>query len=51
MRKILTMLLATMLLIACVEAPAPYGVTPTASQMEWQQMEYNMFMHFTIASL
>ena len=46
MRKILTMLLATMLLIACVEAPAPYGVTPTASQVEWQQMEYNMFMHF-----
>ena len=29
-----------------VDAPAPYGVTPTTSQVEWQQMEYNMFIHF-----
>lgn len=26
--------------------PAPYGVTPTPQQVEWQKMEYNMFVHF-----
>jgi alpha-L-fucosidase len=29
-----------------VEPPAAYGVTPTASQLEWQKMEYYMFAHF-----
>ena len=28
------------------EAPAPFGVLPTETQVEWQKMEYNMFMHF-----
>ena len=26
--------------------PAPYGVTPTPQQVEWQKMEFNMFVHF-----
>lgn len=46
MNKIFAMFFASMLVMACVEAPAPYGPTPTASQVEWQQMEYNMFIHF-----
>lgn len=34
--------------IACnsVEAPKPFGVVPTEQQVEWQKMEYNMFVHF-----
>ena len=28
------------------EPPAPYGVTPTPYQIEWQQLEYYMFIHF-----
>ena len=26
--------------------PKPYGAVPTPAQLEWQQMEYNMFVHF-----
>lgn len=29
-----------------VSEPAPFGATPTQSQVEWQKMEYNMFIHF-----
>jgi len=29
-----------------VPPPAPYGPVPTRAQMEWQQMEYYMFVHF-----
>lgn len=34
--------------ISCssIDPPAPFGVLPTESQIEWQQMEYNMFVHF-----
>ena len=28
------------------QAPAPYGPIPSPAQLEWQQMEYNMFVHF-----
>ena len=31
---------------SCIDAPAPYGVIPTKAQVEWQKMEYNLFMHF-----
>ena len=31
---------------ARIDAPAPYGVLPTEAQVEWQKMEYNLFMHF-----
>ena len=27
-------------------APAPYGALPSAAQVQWQQMEYYMFIHF-----
>lgn len=35
-------------LTACngVKAPQPYGALPTDAQVEWQKMEYNMFVHF-----
>lgn len=26
--------------------PAPYGAVPTVAQLEWQKMEYYMFVHF-----
>ena len=32
--------------LSCTPAPAPYGVLPTRQQVEWQKMEFNMFMHF-----
>ena len=40
--------LAALALAACgsVEAPAPYGALPSDAQVEWQKMEYNMFVHF-----
>ncbi len=28
------------------EAPAPFGPVPTAQQLEWQKMEFNLFCHF-----
>lgn len=40
--------LALAALASCngVKAPAPYGALPTDAQVEWQKMEYNMFVHF-----
>ena len=32
--------------LSCTPALAPYGVLPTRQQVEWQKMEFNMFMHF-----
>lgn len=29
-----------------VDAPKPYGVIPSTDQVNWQQMEYYMFVHF-----
>ena len=39
---------ATTLAMACnsVDEPEPFGVVPTKQQVEWQKMEYNMFVHF-----
>ena len=33
-------------ILACTERPEPYGPVPTPAQVEWQQMEMNMFVHF-----
>lgn len=44
--RVLT-LLAILATIACGrQSPAPYGPVPSRAQLEWQQMEYNMFVHF-----
>lgn len=32
--------------IATVSAPKPYGAIPSKPQLEWQKMEYYMFVHF-----
>lgn len=29
-----------------IPPPAPYGVLPSGKQLEWQKMEYYMFVHF-----
>lgn len=45
--KILT-IIAVAAFVACntVPPPAPYGALPSDAQVEWQKMEYNMFVHF-----
>lgn len=37
-----------MCVVACtsVGEPSPFGVIPSRQQVEWHQMEYNMFVHF-----
>ena len=48
MKKTLLGCLSLAAIAACstVEAPQPYGALPTAAQVEWQKMEYNLFVHF-----
>jgi alpha-L-fucosidase len=31
-----------------IQAPAPYGPTPSENQMRWQEMEYYAFIHFSL---
>jgi len=41
--------LLTLSMLSCkteVAPPEPYGACPTPQQVEWQQMEMNMFCHF-----
>lgn len=46
--KNLSLIAAAAAVMACntVTPPAPYGALPSDSQVEWQKMEYNMFVHF-----
>lgn len=48
MRKTLlfTLILATVSCSGPILPPTPYGPVPTAAQLEWQKMEYYMFVHF-----
>ena len=43
-----TIVLCVVLLISScgMHEPAPFGVTPTKAQVEWQKNEYTMFVHF-----
>ena len=41
MKKLAVLLSVLVAAVSCTEAPAPYGVTPTPQQVEWQKMEYN----------
>ena len=34
------------IVLACSRQPEPYGPAPTPAQLEWQEMEMNMFVHF-----
>ena len=48
MKKTLLGCLSMAAIAACstVEAPQPYGALPSDAQVEWQKMEYNLFVHF-----
>ena len=42
-----SLILSAAVMTACtVKAPEPYGVLPSPAQVEWQKMEFNMFVHF-----
>lgn len=47
--RIVSFILLSIFCIACakeVVAPQSYGPTPKKAQMDWQKMEYYMFIHF-----
>ena len=48
MKKLSLLAVTAIAVFSCtrIDAPAPYGVLPTEAQVEWQKMEYNLFMHF-----
>ena len=48
MRFLFASLLMFFVAVSCadVQEIAPFGAVPTPQQVEWQKMEYNMFMHF-----
>lgn len=43
---LLSFLLMNILLSCTSNPPKPYGVVPTNYQVDWQQLEYYMFIHF-----
>lgn len=48
-KTILLLSLAAFAFAGCTKEtppPAPYGPVPTEAQLEWQKMEYYMFVHF-----
>lgn len=45
-RILLATCLSVAVAFACSRQAEPYGPVPTPAQMEWQQMEMNMFVHF-----
>lgn len=48
--KYLIILFIICFILSCAEkkvsAPKPYGVTPSSQQVDWQKLEYYMFIHF-----
>ena len=50
MRKKFPFYLILLLLFSCkqVSPPEPYGPVPSERQLAWHQMEYYMFVHFTV---
>ena len=47
MKKIILATTLSVLISSCaVDKPEPFGVIPTKAQVEWQKLEYNMFIHF-----
>jgi alpha-L-fucosidase len=50
MKRILYLLLPVAILISCskVNQPSPYGPVPSRRQLAWHDMQYYMFVHFTV---
>ena len=50
MKKLLFILSIALFLTACSEVlpPEPYGPVPSERQLVWHEMEYYMFVHFTV---
>ena len=50
MNKTLISLLSNLLLLSCSEVrpPEPFGPVPSEKQLAWHEMEYYMFVHFTV---
>lgn len=50
MKRVLITLFAVILLTACSnnKPPQPFGALPSERQLAWHEMEYYMFVHFTV---
>lgn len=50
MKRIFVLLISIITLSACsqVKPPEPYGPVPSERQLVWHEMEYYMFVHFTV---
>jgi alpha-L-fucosidase len=50
MKSILYLLLSLVFITSCsrVEPPKPYGPVPSERQLAWHDMQYYMFVHFTV---
>ena len=44
-KSLLTVVFLLMLSCSEIEPPKPYGAVPSADQMNWQKLEYYMFIH------
>ncbi len=50
MKKLLLFFVSVLFLFACAEVkpPEPFGPLPSERQLAWHEMEYYMFVHFTV---
>jgi alpha-L-fucosidase len=50
MRYIPVILVSVLFLLSCTESrpPEPFGPVPSERQLSWHEMEYYMFIHFTV---
>ena len=50
MKRLLFLLISFVTISACsqVPPPAPFGPVPSERQLAWHEMEYYMFVHFTV---
>jgi len=50
MKRIICLLISISSLLACsqVKPPEPFGPLPSERQLAWHEMEYYMFVHFTV---
>ena len=50
MKRLLFLLISFLIISACskVTPPEPFGPVPSERQLAWHEMEYYMFVHFTV---